>query len=226
MQPLPKSRKPHSKYGRSKNKPRPRCNPGRAGLPGHGVAGKGVQLRFIVILSIGLAIGLVGCSQVAEKAENAANHSFTSYALGKPYAEVANLGQSAMARVSGSDASFGPMIGAMPLKNGMTIYRHMVPAAKTETGTNFAGLVGSSTVSQNNRLSYFLVGADGIVKDWATGSVQGSASDCVQYIGGIINRCNDMRQLQASLALYDMRVATKAGQPISSWGEPAAPAMN
>lgn len=70
------------------------------------------------------------------------------------------------------------------------------------------------------------MGADGIVEDWATGSVQGSASDCVQYIGGIINRCNDMRQLRASLALYDIRVATKAGQPISSWGEPAAPAVN
>lgn len=67
---------------------------------------------------------------------------------------------------------------------------------------------------------------NGVVKDWATGSVQGSASDCVQYIGGIINRCNDMRQLQASLALYDVRVATKAGRPISSRGEPAAPAVN
>ncbi|QKK21841.1 hypothetical protein [Rhizobium hidalgonense] len=42
--------------------------------------------------------------------------------------------------------------------DGMTIYRHMAPAAKTETGTNFAGLVGSSTVSENNRFSYFLVG--------------------------------------------------------------------
>jgi hypothetical protein len=183
-------------------------------------------MRFMAILSISLAIGLAGCSQVAEKAENAANRSYTSYALGKPYTEVANLGQSPMALLSGSEATFGPMIGATPLKNGMTIYRHMAPGAQTETGTNFAGLVGSSTVSQNNRLSYFLVGADGIVKDWATGSVQGSASDCVQYIGGIINRCNDMRQLQASLALYDMRVATKAGQPISSWGEPAAPAVN
>lgn len=183
-------------------------------------------MRFLAILSISLAIGLAGCSQVAEKAENAANRSYTSYALGKPYAEVANLGQSPMARFSGSEATFGPMIGATPLTNGMTIYRHMAPGAKTETGTNFVGLVGSSTVSQNNRLSYFLVGADGIVKDWATGSVQGSASDCVQYIGGIINRCNDMRQLQASLALYDMRVASKGGQPISSWGEPAAPAVN
>ncbi|AIC28283.1 hypothetical protein IE4771_CH03196 [Rhizobium etli bv. mimosae str. IE4771] len=183
-------------------------------------------MRFITILSIGLAIGLAGCSQVAEKAENAANRSFTSYALGKPYAEIANLGQSPIARLSGSDATYGPMIGATPLTNGMTVYRHMAPAAQTKTGTNFAGLVGSSTVSQNNLLSYFLVGADGLVKDWATGSVQGSASDCVQYIGGIINRCNDMRQLQASLALYDARVSTKVGQPISSWGEPAPPVVN
>jgi len=181
-------------------------------------------MRFMTILSIGLAIGLAGCSQVAEKAENAANRSHISYALGKHYTEIANLGQSPMARLSGSDATYGPMIGVTPLKNGMTIYRHMTPAAKTETGTNFAGLVGSSTVS--NRLSYFLVGADGIVKDWSTGSVQGSASDCVQYIGGVINRCNDTRQLQASRALYDVRVATRAGQPISSWGEPAAPAVN
>ncbi|GAB1584577.1 hypothetical protein [Phyllobacterium phragmitis] len=183
-------------------------------------------MRFTIFLSIGLTVALVGCSQVAERAEKAANRSFTSYALGKPYAEVANLGQSPMARLSGSEAAFGPMIGETRLTNGMTIYRHMAPGAKTETGTNFAGLVGSSTVSQNNRLSYFLVGADGIVKDWATGSVQGSASDCVQYIGGIINRCNDMRQLQASLELYDMRVLTEAGQSISSWGDPAASAVN
>ena len=183
-------------------------------------------MRFMAVLSIGLAIVLAGCSQVAERAENAANRSFTSYALGKPYAEVASLGQSPMARLSGSEATFGPMIGATPLKGGMTIYRHMAPGAKTETGTNFAGLVGSSTVSRNNRLSYFLVGEDGVVKDWATGSVQGSASDCAHYIGGIINRCSDMRQFQASLALYDMRVATRGGQPISSWGEPAEPALN
>ncbi|PDT51307.1 MULTISPECIES: hypothetical protein [Sinorhizobium] len=183
-------------------------------------------MRFTAVLSIGFAIALAGCSQVAEKAENAANRSFTSFALGKPYAEVVNLGQSPMAQLSGSDATFGPLIGETRLADGMTIYRHMAPGAETQTGRNFAGLVGSSAVSQNNRLSYFLVGTDGIVKDWATGPVQGSASDCVQYIGGIVNRCNDMRQLQASLALYDLRVRTKAGQPISSWGKPAAPVVN
>lgn len=180
-------------------------------------------MRLMTTLSMTLALVLAGCSQVAEKAENAANRSFTSYAMGRPYAEVANVGQSTLARLSGSEATFGPMIGATQMKNGMTIYRHIAPAAKTESASSFGGLVGRSTVSQNNRLSYFLVGADGIVRDWATGSVQGSASDCVQYIGGIINRCADMQQAQASLALYDMRVTTKGGQPISAWGEPTLP---
>ncbi|CAN7610894.1 hypothetical protein [Neorhizobium sp. LjRoot104] len=180
-------------------------------------------MRLPAVLSMALALALAGCSQVAEKAENAANRSFTSYAMDRTYAEVANVGQSTLARLSGSEATFGPMIGATQLKNGMTVYRHIAPAAKTESGSSFGGLVGRSTVSQNNRLSYFLVGPDGIVKDWATGSVQGSTSDCVQYIGGIINRCADMRQVQASLALYDMRVTTKGGQPVSAWGEAALP---
>ncbi|MDQ0134019.1 hypothetical protein J2T08_001937 [Neorhizobium galegae] len=187
-------------------------------------------MRLMATLSMALALALTGaltgCSQVAEKAENAANRSFTSYAMGRPYAEVANVGQSTLARLSGSEATFGPMIGATQLKNGMTIYRHIAPAARTESGSSFGGLVGRSTVSQNNRLSYFLVGADGIVRDWATGSVQGSTSDCVQYIGGIINRCADMRQVEASLALYDMRVTTKGGQPVSAWGEPAVPSAS
>jgi hypothetical protein len=198
------------------------CRVPKSGGSRHG----GYGMRFATILSIGLAIALAGCSQVAEKAENAANRSFTSYAMGKSYQEVANLGQSPMAQLSGSGATFGPMIGETRLTNGMVIYRHMAPGARTERGTSFGGLVGSSAVSENNRLSYFLVGPDGIVKDWATGSVQGNVRDCVQYIGGIINRCSDVRQLQASLALYDSQVATKAGQPISSWGEPTAPAVN
>jgi len=183
-------------------------------------------MRFLAGLSMALALALAGCSQVAEKAENAANRSFTSYAMDRPYTEVANVGQSTLARLSGSDATFGPMIGSTQLKNGMIIYRHIAPAARTESGSSFGGLVGRSTVSQNNRLSYFLVGPDGIVKDWATGSVQGSTSDCVQYIGGIINRCADTQQLQASLALYDMRVTTKGGQSVSAWGEPAVPAVS
>lgn len=179
-------------------------------------------MRSAVLAVMVALAGLSGCTQVAQKAETAANRSFTSYALGKPYAEVASLGTSPMERLAGNDrATFGPLLGSTPLANGMTIYRHMAPSARTETGTDFGGLVGTSSVSSNNRLSYFLVGPDGIVKDWATGSVPGNASSCISYIGGIIQRCSDLTQFEASLTLYDARVLTKDGQPISVWGAPA-----
>lgn len=170
---------------------------------------------------VGMLALLAGCSSVTEKAETMANRSFTSYALGKPYTQVASIGTSPLERLAGNDeASFGPLLGSTRLTNGMIIYRHMAPAARTETGASFGGLVGTSSVSNNNRLSYFLVGPDGIVKDWATGSVTGNASSCISYIGGIIQKCSDVEQFQTSLTLYDARVLTKDGQPISVWGAP------
>jgi len=150
-------------------------------------------MRMISMVLLSVCAILASCSQVAQKAETAANRSFTSYALGKPYAEVASIGTSPLERLAGNDrATFGPLLGATRLSNGMTIYRHMAPSARMETGTDFGGLVGSSSVSDNNRLSYFLVGEDGIVKDWATGSVPGNASSCINYVGGIIQRCSDL----------------------------------
>ncbi|MCL6709595.1 hypothetical protein M8R20_21635 [Pseudomonas sp. R2.Fl] len=182
-------------------------------------------MRFSIMLPLAAMLAVAGCSSVAEKAESAANRSFTSYALGKPYTQVASVGQSPLELLAGNDrATFGPMLGATQLENGMTVYRHMAPAAQMETSSSFGGLVGRESVSTNNRLSYFLVGPDGIVKDWATGSVQGATTDCVTYIGGIINRCSDTAQLQAALAFYDSRVLTKGGQPITAWGTPAAAA--
>lgn len=183
-------------------------------------------MRSSFVLSVVLMMFLAGCSSVAEKAESAANRSFTSGALGKPYSQIASVGQSPLDQLYGNTrATFGPMLGATQLSNGMTIYRHMAPAAQTQTSSSFGGLMGRESVSTNNRLSYFLVGTDGIVTDWATGAVQGSTSDCVTYIGGIINRCSDTAQLQAALSFYDSRVLTKDGQPITIWGAPAMAAV-
>jgi hypothetical protein len=102
-----------------------------------------------------LLAGLVaGCGSVADKAETMANRSFTSYAEGKPYAEVIAIGESPLQRLSvnADRATFGPMIGATHLTNGMTIYRHMAPTTRKETATNFGGLVGTATQDNNNRL--------------------------------------------------------------------------
>lgn len=176
-------------------------------------------MRPIALLLAGICLALASCSGVQEKAEQSANRSFTSYALGRPYQQVAAVGTSPLDRLAGNDgATFGPMIGATPLSNGMVIFRHIAPAARTETGTSFAGVVGTSGSSERDRLSYFLVGPDGIVKDWATGQVQGTASSCISYIGGIVNRCSDTTQLRAALDYYDAQVTTRGGQPVSSWG--------
>lgn len=65
-----------------------------------------------LLILFGTLVGLTGCSQVAEKAETSANRSYTSYALGKPYADIANLGNSPLERLSGSGgASFGQLLG-------------------------------------------------------------------------------------------------------------------
>jgi uncharacterized protein YceK len=180
-------------------------------------------MRLFSLIMLGLAMILSGCSSVTEKAESAANRSFTSYAMGRSYADIAKMGSSPLEMLAANQSTYGPMIGATKLDNGMTIYRHMAPAAKSETSSEFGLLVGSSSSSENNRLSYFLVGEDGNVKDWATGSVQGNARDCVHYIGGIINKCSDSKQYLASLKLYDSLVKTSKGQPISVWGQPADP---
>ncbi|MDO1580943.1 hypothetical protein [Rhizobium oryzicola] len=176
-------------------------------------------MRLIPVSVVLLAGFLAGCSGTMDKVENAANRSYTGSVMGKTYAEVEGYERNPLMQMSGSGPVFGPMIGMTRLTNGMTIYRHIAPGARTETKSNFGGLVGHETVSHRNRLSYFLVGQDGVIKDWATGSVEGTTNDCIRYIGGLIQKCTDANQLQASLALYDIRVLTKDNKPITSWGE-------
>ena len=175
----------------------------------------------VIAVSMALLAGLLaGCSGTMDKVENSANRSYTGSVMGKTYAEVEGYDKNPLMQMSGSGPVFGPMIGMTRLTNGMTIYRHIAPGARTETNASFVGLVGRETVSHRNRLSYFLVGPDGVIKDWATGSVEGTTNDCIRYIGGLIQKCTDASQLQASLALYDIRVLTKDNKPITSWGEP------
>lgn len=174
--------------------------------------------KHVVVVMIGLA--LAGCGGVTERVENAANRSYTSGAMGQSYAQVTAESTSALASLSGRKSAFGPLIGSTQLQNGMTIYRHIAPSSEATSGASFGGLIGTSASQTNFRLSYFLVGPDGLVKDWATGSVPGNASDCVTFIAGIVQKCREVQRLQASLQLYDARVRTRSGQPIAQWGPP------
>ena len=175
--------------------------------------------RHIIVILAGI---VAGCSQTAEKIENAANRSTTGWAMGKPYTQVAALGNSALDQLATEQTGFGQMIGQTSLADGTILYRHIAPAAQTETSSDFVGLIGKSKQVTNYRLSYFKVGQDGIVKDWATGSAPGSISDCVTYISGIFRKCEDQGRIKQALFVYDNQVRTSSGSPITSWG-PAVP---
>lgn len=173
---------------------------------------------FRIVLILLLALGLTACSSTLENVENKSNRLTTSWALGKPYTQVASLGTSRLAQLSAEQTGFGDMIGRSELADGTTLYRHIAAAAKTDTNASFVGLVGRNTNATNFRLSYFKVGQDGIVKDWATGSVPGTASRCINFIGGIFQKCADQAAVKQDLVVYDAQVLTRANQPLSTWG--------
>jgi len=177
----------------------------------------------IKITAIALtATVLISCSQTAEKIETAANRSTTSWAMGKPYSQVAALGNQPLDQLAADQYGFGQLIGQSPLTDGSTLYRHIAPAAKAETSSDFGGLVGSSKTVTNYRLSYFKVGQDGIVRDWATGSVPGTYSNCINYISGIFQKCQDQGLIRQTMVAYDSQVRTSSGATVDSWGIPAS----
>ena len=173
------------------------------------------MFRYTIVLGLAL---ISGCSQTAEKIETAANRSTTSWALGKDYARVAALGNSPLDQLSVEQVGYGPLIGQTSLSDGSVIYRHIAPSAQSETYSDFGGLVGSEKQVTNYRLSYFKVGVDGVVKDWATGKASSSISSCVSFIGGIFQKCTEQARIEQAIQIYDSIVRTSSGSAIESWG--------
>ena len=173
------------------------------------------MLRFAGVLCIGL---LAACSQTAEKIETAANRSTTSWSLGKPYTQVAALGNSPLDQLAADQTGFGPLIGQSRLSDGSTIYRHIAPSAQSESYSDFGGLAASNQQVTNYRLSYFKVGRDGIVSDWAAGKASSSISSCVSYIAGIFQKCTEQARIDQAVEIYDTLVRTRSGGAITEWG--------
>lgn len=171
-----------------------------------------------IICAIFLLLALGACSGTMDKVENKANRWSTGWAMGKQYSKVAALGTSTIAQLTPNAHGFGDMIGRSELADGTTIYRHLAPAVKRESYGSFSGLVGGNSTKQNYRLSYFKVGQDGIVKDWATASVPGTVQSCINYIGGIFQKCKDQALIKQALEVYDSKVRTSTGQTIAAWG--------
>lgn len=173
------------------------------------------------LAAIAVLCAVTACTTPPESLLNAANRNYMRYAMGKPYADVASLNPTTMEGLAGRTA-YGPMIGAYVLADGNRVYRHIDDVQTGESTVDLGIFSQRHTVSSTYRLAYLRVGPDGIVNDWAVGSLPGGSVRCVSYAIGIFRKCEDQQSLRQSLALYDSLVRTSSGQPLSSWGAPVA----
>ena len=122
--------------------------------------------------------------------------------VGRPYLQVANAANAE------TTSSFGPMAGSFALDDGSIVYRHVAPAASAVAAGPVTDL----------RLSYFKVGTDGTVQDWATGSVPAGQSACPFYVSGSCRHCTDFAARQQTFDTFDPVVRTAGGAPLTGWG--------
>ena len=109
------------------------------------------------------------------------------------------------------------MIGSAKLTNGDIVYRHISPASRKSSSRSL-GHIGSTTTQRNYRLSYFRVGTNGVVKDYATGTGLASTTDCTTYLNGLVSSCDSIQPERRNLRDYDQQVRTSGGEPLSAWG--------
>ncbi len=171
--------------------------------------------RFIALVAAALLVA--GCTTPPESLLNAANRNYMRYAMGKPYADVASLNPTTLEGLAGRTA-YGPMIGSFDLADGNRVYRHIDNVQTGESTVDFGIISKRKTVSTSYRLAYFRVGPDGIVNDWAVGSLPGESVRCVSYAIGIFRQCENQQSLRQSLDFYDTLVRTSSGQSLAVWG--------
>ncbi|MGF0536834.1 hypothetical protein ACQQ2Q_02490 [Agrobacterium sp. ES01] len=152
----------------------------------------------------------------------------TGQSVGQPYAKVlaaahANQGDGT------TEPALGPMIGATVLASGAMVYRHLAPADTTSASTGYAEPNGKPLPYERERLVYFLVGPDGVVRDWASGYTPGGTGNCFGGLKGASSggyACAQADLKQAVVAMFDAAVKTRSGQPIGVWGPTERPAMD
>ncbi len=176
------------------------------------------SIVFAVMAIFVAALG--GCSSIEKKAEEISSRSFSRYAVGRPYANVASL-PDYDADTLGRIKMFGDPVGSYRLADGDVVHRHVKQEERSTTSVDFGLIRQSESKSYAVRLSYFRVGPDGMVRDVASGFVPGGKQRCIGYVGGLISKCEDSQALNRTLLEYDSVVRTSSGQPVTSWG-PAA----
>lgn len=161
---------------------------------------------------------LAACTSTVGQLQEMGDRNYMRYAVGKPYREVASLNPMTFESLTTGDTAYGPIIGAYRLENGDRVYRHAANIQSSESTVEIGIIMQSREVETRHRLAYFRVGADGIVADWATGTLPGKRIGCTAYAAGIFQRCSSDMEIRQSMAVYDSLVQTSGGQPLSSWG--------
>lgn len=176
-------------------------------------------MRTVAIVTM-LMLALAGCQQGASQLEQFGARNVMRFAMDKPYEQVARTPDMSSNPLQ-PEPAYGPLLASTALEDGNVIRRHIRSIETFSANTDLGIIRQSERTGSSLRLSYFRVGPDGIVNDWAAGSVPGSTNRCVRYAAGIIQRCESDAAAERDIADYDAVVTTSSGQSIAVWGLPA-----
>lgn len=174
-----------------------------------------------VFAAAALAVGLIfvaSCSSTVEQLQEAGDRNYMRYAMGKPYQEVASLNPMTLESLTTGSTAYGPIVGGYRLDNGDRVYRHAASIQSSESSVDAGLFMQRRSVQNRYRLAYFRVGPDGLVKDWATGTLPGERVGCTAFAAGIFRTCTSDAEVAQSMAVYDSLVRTSNGQPLGTWG--------
>lgn len=169
-------------------------------------------LRILAVV-FGL-IALAACSSTQRNIQAGFDSNVLSYTVGKSYAEVAAT--KAMDDLLLQNKAYGEVVSTSQLPGGDTLYRHAKPVEASSSGFDL-GVFGGQSKQYNYSLFYFRVDASGKITDYANGVVPGKDVSCLNYLGGIIQNCDNAQLLSNDIAALDASVRTSSGQPVSSW---------
>lgn len=164
------------------------------------------------------ALMLAACTSTVGQLQEMGDRNYMRYAVGKPYQEVASLNPMTFESLTTGDTAYGPIIGGYRLENGDRVYRHAANIQSSESSVDLGIVMQRQAVETRHRLAYFRVDPDGIVRDWATGTLPGERIGCTTYAAGIFQRCTSDTEIRQSMAVYDSLVQTSSGQPLTAWG--------
>lgn len=188
------------------------------------------QLCVCILVVIGVASCQTVENVMTSEPKVLSQSELTALMLDKPYlSSIASIKQTgfpkeaksngAMVVPNASGSVFGPLISRYFLTEDFVVYRHgkqanPVPLSAVTANDTSLGPVDSA---QPVTLTYFLVDPQGIVVDYATGSVTPDASGCITFSGDSVITCDNATELSAALRRFDQSVITREGATVASW---------